>query len=106
MIRRGFHLNKEASESGQRGIVTAQLIPSLAVIAAVYVKKLFRTNELLFSLQRVKEIGEPEKEFYLLVVLNPLCEDLSPRMWVIASPQHPHQQFNPSQILTPLLRDY
>jgi hypothetical protein len=33
------------------------------------VKKLCRINELLISLQRVKEIGQPRRSFYQLFIL-------------------------------------
>jgi hypothetical protein len=49
---------------------------------------LLKIHELLISLQKVKEIGESEKGFYLLIVLIPLCEDFFPRMRAIVSP-HP-----------------
>lgn len=53
-------------------------------------KMLLKIHELLISLQKVKEIGESQKGFYLLIVLIPLCEDLFLRMWAIVSPAHPY----------------
>jgi hypothetical protein len=35
----------------------------LSALAGLFVKKLFRIDELIISLQRVKESGEPEKGF-------------------------------------------
>jgi hypothetical protein len=45
-------LNKEASENGQRGILTARrgLSLPIAVIVGLFVKKIFRSNELIISL--------------------------------------------------------
>jgi len=38
-------------------------------ISGLFVKKLCRINELLISLQRIKESGQPRKSFYQLFIL-------------------------------------
>ena len=65
-------------------------------------KMLLKIHELLISLQKVKEIGESEKGFYLLIVLIPLCEDLFPRMWaIVRRGGHPHPPPHPVLDLKP-----
>jgi hypothetical protein len=53
-----FYLNKEAIENRQRGNTDGSLYLTLAVLVGLLVKKLFRIDELIIPLQRVKDDGE------------------------------------------------